>query len=68
MDEDNDVDEVEFSDDELETAWRRQQRAAEPSKRKMPQSGPASAMHNGAPAARVFLLFACLAGGQMLTC
>ena len=45
--EDDDADEIEFSDDESEAAWRRQQRAAEPSKRKMPQPGPAYVLPNG---------------------
>ena len=48
MDEDEDADEVEFSDDESEAVWRRQQRAAEPPKRRMPQSGPAYVLPTGA--------------------
>ncbi len=51
MDEDEDADGVEFSDDESEAAWRRQQRAAEPPKRRMPQSGPAYVLPTGALAA-----------------
>ena len=46
--EEDEVDEFEFSDDESEAAWRRKQRAAEPSKRKMPQAA-AAMPHHGAP-------------------
>ncbi len=53
MDEDEDAEEVEFSDDESEAAWRRQQRAADPPKRRMPQSGPAYVLPTGAPAASI---------------
>ena len=65
MDEDEDADEVEFSDDESEAAWRRQQRAAEPPKRRMPQSGPAYVLPTGAPAAHALsLVLLCLAGAK----
>ena len=46
-DEDEEVEEFEFSDDDSEAVWHRKQRAAEPPKRKMPPSGPSSAMHTG---------------------
>ena len=50
--EDDDADEIEFSDDESEAAWRRQQR--EPPKRRMHQSGPSYVIPNGALAAHAF--------------
>jgi len=50
-DEDEEVEEFEFSDDDSEAVWHRKRRAAEPPKRKMPPSGPSSAMHTGALAA-----------------
>ena len=63
--EEDEVDEFEFSDDETETAWRRKQRAAEPSKRKMPQA-PAAMPHNGAPRhlrCTLFILLNCALQG-----
>lgn len=35
-----DAEEFEFSDDEAEAEWRREQRAAQPTKRKAPQEAP----------------------------
>lgn len=51
VDDAEEVDEFEFSDDESEATWRREQRAAEPAKRKMAQPGSAPAMRSGAYAA-----------------
>ena len=65
MDEDDDADEVEFSDDDSEAAWRRQQRAAEPPKRRMPQSGPAYVLPTGVLAAPCHCMHAaCLIGTE----